>query len=157
MSAFEGSRSWLGRGSGRFGTESRSKGSGQEVAMAMPRSVHRLAGRSVAVLLCVLILALLSVGVARASSHLYFVGNSCCAHREFAGYEAYMTQNSASNGGGYVECVQEQVFSGGGSFFDTYKCQPGSVSHPLNGQNPDQALCWINAGPSPAMTCSENY
>ena len=100
--------------------------------------------------------ALLSVGVAQAST-TYFHGNACCQNREFAGFEELTTKNSSSNGGGYTVCVQEEVFpSGGGHFFDMYKCQPSSVSHPLNGQSVDQALCWINAPPSPLMTCTED-
>lgn len=126
--------------------------------MAMSRNVHGLAGRGVATLLGVLILALLSVGVARATTATYFRGNACCANREYAGYEAFMTGNSSANGGGYVVCVQEEVYpSGGGHFFDQYVCHAGSVHHGLNGQSSDQALCWINASPSPLMTCTEDY
>lgn len=109
-------------------------------------------------MLVVLILALLSVGVAQATN--YFRGNSCCANREFSGRYVYETKNSADNGGGYVVCVQEQVFpnwpSGSGAFFDMYKCQAASVSHPLNGENVDRAVCWINAAPAPLMSCDEN-
>lgn len=75
------------------------------------------------------------------------------------GYE-YETKNSANSGGNYPMCVQEQVFpnwpSGSGAFFDDYKCQDGSVSHSLNGQNVDRAVCWINASPSPLISCSED-
>jgi hypothetical protein len=119
------------------------------------RAAGRRAGSA---LLGALIVGLLSVGVARASSTEYFDNNSCCGTREYAGFEALTTQNSSNNGGGYVVCVQEEVFpSGGGHFFDQYKCAPSSVSHALNGQSFDQALCWINSTPSPLMTCSENY
>ncbi len=76
--------------------------------------------RPVAAILAVLILAMLSAGVALATDLNYFSGNSCCSNRHFGAF-AYLTKNESANGGGYVECVQEQVFpnypSGSGSFF----------------------------------------
>lgn len=104
-----------------------------------------------------LILALLSVAVARAT--IYFQDNSCCANRHFSHYPEYETSNAAYAGANYPVCVQEQVFpnwpSSSGSFFDMYKCQDESVSHPLNGENVDLALCWINSAPSPLLSCAE--
>jgi hypothetical protein len=116
---------------------------------------HSPAGRLVAVTLAVL--ALLSAGVAQARN--YFNGNACCANREFSPNYEYETSNAAHNGGGYPVCVQEQVFpnrpSTSGAFFDMYKCHDGSISQSLNGENVDRAVCWINAAPSPLMTCDE--
>ncbi|MGH2858328.1 MAG: hypothetical protein ACRDMJ_12695 [Solirubrobacteraceae bacterium] len=110
-----------------------------------------------AVLSGVLLVMLLGAGAALAGT--YFFGNSCCAHREFSGSYEYETSNAADNGGGYPQCVQEQVFpnwpSTSGAFFDTYKCHSGSVSHSLNGENVDRAVCWINAAPAPLNTCTE--
>ena len=127
--------------------------------MAIFRNVKRLSGRSVGALLGALLILLVSVGVAQASSYTYFQGNSCCSNRQFSPYiNIFMTKNSAGNGGGYVQCVQERVYpAGGGSFLDGYKCQPGSVSHALNGASSDQAICWINASPSPLNSCVEDY
>lgn len=77
----------------------------------------------------------------------------------FSGRYVYETSNAASNGGGYPVCVQEQVFpnwpSMSGAFFDDYKCRSGSVSHSLNGENVDRAVCWISSAPSPLLSCSE--
>lgn len=102
---------------------------------------------------------LLSASSALADT-IYFQGNSCCANREFSQYYEYETSNAAANGGGYPQCVQEQVFPNWPNqnyFFDNYKCGNGSVSHPLNGENIDRALCWINAAPSPLNSCSERW
>lgn len=82
-----------------------------------------------------------------------------CSNRQYSPDYAYDTFNSADDFNGEVVCVQEQVFPngpGGSSFFDDYKCGPKKVSHSLNGQTIDRALCW-NTGPSVTIGCSETY
>jgi hypothetical protein len=90
----------------------------------------------------------------------YFSGNSCCATRRYSSLFVYETSNAAYDADGQVMCVQEHVYpngkGGGGDFFDGYKCAPGSVSHSLNGQSIDQALCWIN-GADVLISCAETY
>jgi len=112
--------------------------------------------------LLLLVLALLTFGAAKANAavYSYFNGNSCCTHREFSAYFTYELSNAAAASDNQVVCVQELVYpnypSSSGSFYDGYKCGAGSTSHPLNGQNADDALCWVNGG-TIYMSCAEGY
>jgi hypothetical protein len=113
------------------------------------------------------------VAAAAASSHLmgpaaakpdtdyvYYSGNTGGGARHASSIYAYMTADAASASDSQVVCVQEHVYpnwpSTTGSFFDQYKCGTGSVGVSLNGENVDQAYCWVD-GSTVSIACGESY
>lgn len=119
-------------------------------------------GRRAASLVALIVVALLTIAVAKAmaTSYGYFGGSACCAARQASSIYVYETNNLSEVGDQQVVCVQEHVYpnwpSTSGSFFDGYKCDPTAVGHTLNGENVDQAYCWVNGG-STLMNCFEDY
>jgi hypothetical protein len=113
---------------------------------------------SIVVVMAITLVCAISASTASASTYTYQAGGSCCSTRQYSGLRVYQTQNSAGVNTSATVCVQEQVFpSGGSSFFDQYKCGAGGVSHDLNGNNIDRALCWTDGSAQQYLGCTEMY
>ena len=125
--------------------------------------MHVLARRSLIVMAAVagvfLSVSPATATSARGSSN-YFYNLACCGNRNASNLYVYQVWNMAEDTDSQVVCVQEHVYpnwpSTAGSFFDAYKCDPGATSHTLNGNDVDQAYCWVNGG-TVTTDCFENY